>query len=329
MNRSKTISRRHFCHASVLAAGSALLPSCRTTPESEPIIDIHQHTNYGGKRDQQWHQIGPARTDEQLVQHQRNMGAIKTVLLPSGSPVNRPSTHEGYGNGLQGTVLGNESCRSLALAHPGEFYFGANEVPDLENAPQVIEKYLRLGAVCIGEQKFAVECDCPQMQALYRLAADYGVPILMHFQFGSYNHGYDRFYKMFQAHPRTTFIGHAQTVWAHIDLNCKDDADKLYPPGKVTPGGWTDRYLSDYPNFYADLAANSARNGLTRDPDFTRGFLKRHQDKLIFGSDCPDVPGRGPVCIGWTTIQAVRELAPSKSIERKLLYGNARRIYRL
>ena len=114
-----------------------------------------------------------------------------------------------------------------------------------------------------------------------------------------------------------------------LDLRCEDNARQLYPRGPVTPGGWTDRYLSDYPNFFADLSAGSGHNALTRDPDFTRGFLKRHQDKLLFGSDCSDVPGRGPVCIGWTTIQSVRELAPSKAIERKLLYENARRVYRL
>jgi predicted TIM-barrel fold metal-dependent hydrolase len=103
----------------------------------------------------------------------------------------------------------------------------------------------------------------------------------------------------------------------------------LYPRGTVTPGGWTDRYLSDYPNFYADLSAGSGHNALTRDPDFTRRFLHRHQDKLIFGSDCSDTPGRGPICTGWTTIQTVRELAPSKAVERKLLCENARRVYKL
>jgi predicted TIM-barrel fold metal-dependent hydrolase len=330
MTRAQPVSRRQFCRAAVMAAaGPVLLASCRTSPVPEPIIDIHQHTHYGGKRDAQWRQISPARSDAQLAQHQRNMGVTKTVLMPAGSPVIRPSTHAGFSNGLEGTCFGNESCRALAQSLPGEFYFAASEVPDLEDASQIIEKYLKLGALCIGEQKFGVECDCPQMQTLYRMAADYGVPILLHVQYASYNYGYDRIYKMFESHPRTTFIGHAQTVWAHIDLNCEDNVRQLYPRGKVTPGGWTDRYLSDYPNFYADLSAGSGHNALTRDPDFTRSFLKRHQDKLIFGSDCSDAPGRGPICTGWTTIQSVRELAPSKAVERKLLYENARRVYRL
>jgi hypothetical protein len=41
---------------------------------SEPVIDIHQHTNY------------LARSDDDLVTHQRKMGVTKTILLPAGTP---------------------------------------------------------------------------------------------------------------------------------------------------------------------------------------------------------------------------------------------------
>ena len=103
----------------------------------------------------------------------------------------------------------------------------------------------------------------------------------------------------------------------------------LYPKGPVTPGGLTDRYLRDYPNMYGDLSAGSGLNALTRDEDFTRDFLKRHQDKLLYGSDCNDVDGGGAKCQGAQTIAALRRLAASKSIERKLLHGNAKKLFRL
>jgi predicted TIM-barrel fold metal-dependent hydrolase len=325
----RLLSRRRFLVSAVAASGVSVLDSCKTTPEAEPIIDIHQHCNYGGQRDAQWRQIGPARSDAELIAHQQNMGVSQTILLPAGTPVIRASTHEGRSNGLESTCAGQADCRALAMGQPGRFYFGANEVPDLDGAPRVIEEYLKLGAVCIAEQKFGVECDGPEMQALYELAASYRAPILMHWQYQSYNYGYDRFFKMLEKHPRTIFVGHAQTVWAHIDKNYVDDSRNLYPKGKVTPGGWTDRYLSDYANFFADLSAESGHNALTRDPEFTRNFLERHQDKLIFGSDCSDKAGWGDACTGWLTIQTVRELASSKKIERKLLCNNARRVYRL
>lgn len=330
MPAQTTLSRRQFVVASAAAAaGAVLLTSCETLPEAEPIIDIHQHCNYGGKRDAQWRQIGPARSDDELIAHQQNMGVSQTILLPSGTPVIRASTHEGRSNGLESTCAGVDDCAALARRLPNQFWFASNEVPDLEGAPQVIERYLKAGAVCVAEQKFGVECDGSEMQAIYKLAASYQVPILMHWQFQSYNYGYDRFYKMLEKHSRTIFVCHAQTAWAHIDKNYVDEASNLYPRGKVTPGGWTDRYLSDYPNFFADLSADSGYNALTRDRDFTRGFFLRHQDKLMFGSDCSDKIGHGDSCTGWKTIQTVRELAGNKEIERKLFYKNARRVYRL
>ena len=49
----------------------------------------------------------------------------------------------------------------------------------------------------------------------------------------------------------------------------------------------------------------------------------------MFGSDCADPEGKGEECTGAQTLAAVRRLAPSKTIERKLLYENARRLFRL
>jgi predicted TIM-barrel fold metal-dependent hydrolase len=256
------------------------------------------------------------------------MGATTTILLPAGRSVNTPSTHDGVSNGLQAQCLGTEACYQLARAHSKEYVSGANEVPDLDDAVQEIERYLKRGAVLIGEQKFGVECDSPAMQKIYQLAQAHRVPVLMHWQFDMYNYGFERFDKMLAKYPRVNFIGHAQTWWANIDKNHTVQAG-LYPKGPVTPGGLTDRYLSDYPNMYGDLSAGSGLNALTRDEDFTRDFLKRHQSRLLYGSDCTDVEGAGPKCQGAQTIAALRRLAGSKSIERKLLHGNAKKLFRL
>jgi len=102
----------------------------------------------------------------------------------------------------------------------------------------------------------------------------------------------------------------------------------LYPKTKVAPGGLTDRYLADYPNLYADMSAGSGRNALSRDEDHARGFLQRHQSKLMFGSDCTDAQGSGPDCIGAGTLALIRKLA-SREVARKLLYENAKKVFRL
>jgi predicted TIM-barrel fold metal-dependent hydrolase len=256
------------------------------------------------------------------------MGVTRTILLPAGRPVNSASTHNGLANGLQAQCLGNAFCCRFAKAHPKHYLFAACEVPDLPDAPQEIEKYLKLGGVAIAELKFGLECDSPDMQRLFQVAADYRVPVLMHWQHKMYSYGFERFYTMLEKYPKTTFIGHAQTWWANIDKNYSDQS-VLLPKGKVAPGGITDRYLSDYPNMYGDLSAGSGLNALTRDEDHAREFTQRHQDKLLFGSDCNDLDGKGSKCSGAQMIAAVRRLAPSKEVERKLLYRNAKRVFRI
>jgi predicted TIM-barrel fold metal-dependent hydrolase len=283
---------------------------------AEPIIDIHQHLGYSG------------RPNEVLLAHQRAIGATTTILLPAGRPVNTASTHEGKSNGLDAQALGNEACYQFAKAHSTGFAFGANEVPDIEGATKEIERYLDRGALLIGEQKFGVECDSPQMERIYLLAQAHRVPVLMHWEFEKYNYGFERFYKMLDKYPGVNFIGHAQTWWANIDKN-QHDQSVLYPKGPITPGGLTERYLSDYPNMYGDLSAGSGLNALTRDEDFTREFLTRHQRKLVYGSDCNDLDGGGPKCLGAQIIAAIRRLAANKTIERQLLYGNAKQLVRL
>src|SRR6059058_3884607 len=81
-------SRRSF-----LAALAAPLAA----QAAEPIIDIHQHTNYTG------------RSDDELIRHQREMGVSKTVLLPAGSKY-----------GLAAGAGGNDTVVAIARALPKE-----------------------------------------------------------------------------------------------------------------------------------------------------------------------------------------------------------------
>ena len=305
--------------AAVLAGGVALAqasPSTTQTAPAEPIIDIHQHTTYHG------------RSNAALLHHQKKLGATKTILLPGGTPVTTASTLKGKANGLYAGAGVPETCVEIATDHPGEYYFGSNEVPDLPEARDRLVKFLKAGAVCIGEQKFNLPVDSKEMEAVYALAQEFGVPILMHFQHETFNTGYERFGETLKKWPKVNFIGHAQTFWANIDAK-HPDQKVLYPKGKVTAGGWTDRYLADYPNMFGDMSAGSGLLAMTRDEDHARSFIERHQDKLMFGSDCPDPAGEGPTCTGASQIAVIRRLSPSKVVERKLLHDNAAKLFKL
>lgn len=282
----------------------------------EPIIDIHQHTDYSG------------RSNDFLIPHQRAMGVTKTILLPAGRPLSYGSTYYGYSNGLQAQATGNEVCYQFAKEHPEEFIFGANEVPDMPGSIQEIEKYLKLGAPVIGELKFGLDCDSAAMQSIYELAQTYQVPVLMHWQYNMYNRGIERFYTMLKKYPKVNFIGHAQTWWAEIDKN-HTDPNVLYPKGSVSKGGLTDQLLTEYPNMYGDFSAGSGLGSMTRDEVHASGFIERHQDKLLFGSDCSDKIGSGETCLGANIVAEIKRISPSKQIERKILYGNAKRLFKL
>lgn len=303
MNHS--LSRRKFLASSSLlllaAATRGVEPSAETP---EPIIDIHQHTNYS------------FRTDEQLLAHQKAMGVTTTILLPAGALY-----------GLEANATGNQAVYDFVLNHPGEYVYTANEVAGLPGARAELEKWLKKGAIGIAEQKFHVDCDSPAIEEVAEVAQEFKVPVLLHFQHEVYNLHIERFHKILEKFPTVNFIGHAQTWWSNIDKN--SDQKTMYPMGKITPGGISDRLLTDYPNMYGDLSAGSGLNALNRDQDFTRDFMARHQDKLLYGSDCNDIIGRGPGCQGAQTIATVRKLAPSKAIERKLLYENAKKMFRL
>ena len=290
----RSLNRRSFLGAACAAIARG----------AEPVIDLHQHTHYAG------------RSDEELIAHQKTMGVTISVLLPAGSRY-----------GLAADCYGNDSVVALARAYPTQFVFFANELPDIPETKTVIEKYLKLGAKGIGEQKFPVECDSPALQLVAEIARDYQVPVLMHFQHNTYNLGIERFHKMLAKYPTVNFIGHAQTFWGNIDKNHKQEV--MYPKGPVTPGGISARLLSDYPNMYGDLSAGSGLNALLRDEDHARDFLKRHQDRLIYGSDCDDALGRGEKCSGSQQLAAVRHLSPDAAATHKMFYANAVRLLKL
>lgn len=302
---SRALTRREFLATSSFAlAAVPVLTGTAVEAEAYGIVDIHQHTHYH------------ARSDEALLRHQRAMGISHSILLPAGRRF-----------GLAAQCGGNQSVVDFCRAHPAEFSFCANELPDIPETRQEIEKYLKLGAIGIAEQKFNVPCDGPSIRQIAELAREYKVPVLLHFQHLEYNTDFPNFHRVLEKFPDVNFIGHAQTWWNNVGV--VTDPKDLYPKGPITRGGFTDRFLKDYPNLFGDLSAGSGLNFLLRDETFSRDFLTRHQDKLIYGSDCADELGRGPGCQGAQTLAEVRRLLPDPVALRKVLRDNAGRVFRL
>ena len=242
-----------------------------------------------------------------------------------------------------------EQVKALQAAAPGRFtWFNSYDVtrPDAE---QVLTQAVKDGAQGFGEMKFHVAADGPELRRIYALAADLRVPILIHFQEvdhfpneGTWATGYARTFEgILKAYPKTTFIGHADAFWANVSADYRNEA--AYPSGPIARGGVTDKLLGDYPNLFGDLAANSGNNALSRDASFTADFLRRHQNKLLFGSDCSCSDGRGggvsqsnnPAasrlagkCVARETLGVLKRAA-SPQVFQKLVWGNIHTLLRI
>ncbi|HXJ40090.1 MAG TPA: hypothetical protein VNH18_12505 [Bryobacteraceae bacterium] len=302
------INRRQFIGAAVATSATSLLAQPRFE-WGGPVLDIHLHLRPSGESD---------------FAHIEGSGVTKAILLTR--------------------VQAAAEARALAEKHPGRFvWFVSGDITKPEVFPQ-LAKAVQDGALGLGEIKNQVECDGPEMKRMYALAADLNVPIQIHFgdvpqASGNavFNGGFKRFDTMLKAFPKTKFIAHADTFWANVSADYANDT--AYPSGPIQPGGLSDKWLSDYPNLWADMSANSCNNALNRDTEFMAGFLSRHQDKLMFGCDCSCSDGRGGgqtnpsprlhgKCIARETLAAVQKMSKPE-VFRKIRWGNGVQLLRL
>ena len=71
----------------------------------------------------------------------------------------------------------------------------------------------------------------PELRRVYALAAELGVPVLVHFQEvphtpneGTFATGFKEFEAVLKSYPKTKFIGHADAVWANVNANYNNEA---------------------------------------------------------------------------------------------------------
>lgn len=241
-----------------------------------------------------------------------------------------------------------EKAKAEMEKRAGHFARSISLDPALPDASKLLRDALKGGAVSIGELKFHLALDSAEMRRVYDIAAELQIPVMMHIQvfphFAGempYNTGYPQFDRMLRAHPKTNFIGHGDLFWAHISADVP--TDRGYPNGPIKSGGLTDRWLSEFPNLYGDMSANSGNNALSRDPGFTPGFIARHKTKLIFGSDCSCSDGNGAgvsqnnnpeaarlagKCVARETL-AVLKMHASPEVFRQVTWRNGVRLFEL
>jgi predicted TIM-barrel fold metal-dependent hydrolase len=310
------ISRRRFLG---VAAGSAMVPAIRLHGRQSgewdsPVFDFHAHL--------------------------RARGSDNTVHL-DGASIAKAN--------LLSRATSADQVRALQAEAPGRFVWFANADVSQPEGVDALTQAVKDGSRGFGEMKYHFPTDGAEFRRAYALAAELKVPILIHFQEvdhfeneGTWSPGFaEKFESVLKAFPQTTFIGHADAFWANVSADYRNQA--AYPSGPIARGGITDRLLGDYANLYGDISANSGNNMLSRDPEFTRDFLRRHQDKLLFGSDCSCADGRGggvsqannPAatrlagkCVARETLTLLKR-STTREVFRKITWDNAHRLLKI
>jgi uncharacterized protein len=307
------MDRRHFLKstAAVLAAGRAF---AQTAPDwGGPVLDTHLHLR---------------KNPDDCFTHMQGCGVSNAILL---TPIQE-----------------QEAAQKEMAQRPGIFARSVAADPAKAGEDAAIRQAILNGAASVGELKYHLALDSSEMRRVYDICGETGVPVMMHIQnfphFPGelpYNTGYPQFDKVLKAYPKTRFIGHGDLFWAHISADVP--TDRGYPSGPIRKGGLTDRFLSDYPNLYADMSANSGNNALSRDPEFSRDFIQRHRAKLIFGSDCSCSDGRGAgvsqgrnpeasrlagKCVARETLGLLQGLT-SQDVFRQITWSNGQALFRL
>jgi predicted TIM-barrel fold metal-dependent hydrolase len=308
------VTRRAFLESLTAAAALPFVRSQGTEEWGVPVFDLHHHLRAVAANN---------------IAHLDGAGIAKANLLTRGPA--------------------QDQVKALGTLAPGRFtWFNSVDITKPEAEAQLTQA-VKDGAQGFGELKFHVAADGPELRRMYALAAELKVPVLVHFQEvdhfegeGTWATGFAKtFQSVLKQYPKTTFIGHADAFWANISRDYKNEA--AYPSGPIQHGGVTDGLLGDFSNLYADCSANSGNNALSRDPGFTIGFLQRHQDKLLFGSDCSCADGHGggvsqannPAaarlagkCVARETLTVLKRHA-SPEIFRKIVWANAHRLLRI
>lgn len=304
-------TRRQFLGAvsatCAAAAWSGKTLSDAAATEEIPLIDCHLHINHFD------------RTVEDTIQHMDATGTSKAFVLPL-------ETGEG------GVLLRSETVLHAFHAYKDRVIPFCQTDIRKADVLQRIRAYHLLGCRGIGEQKEHLPLDDHRVERIIALCDELDWPITIHFQDGpnGYNQGLAQHLERYlKKYKKVRIIGHAQTWWAHISADVPDPAKSLYPKGAVKPGGVIDKLMSDYPNLYGDMSAGSGYNALSRDEEFTIGFIERHPRQLLFGSDCPCYDGKGEhfkgMCYSMQLQRFLRRVVKDPVTLRSVLHDNALR----
>ena len=247
----------------------------------------------------------------QLIERMNRECIEMSVLLPLESP-----------EGASGYFL-TEQAIEARDTYPERLIAFMCIDPRQARVPEQIDVFVkRYGCKGFGEHINGLAFDDERSKAIYARCDEYGLPLVFEIntRYCYDEVGLPRLESCLREFKNVKFCGHGPGFWSAIS---SDDPRGGYPKGRITPGGAVDRLLSEYDNLYADLSAGSGYNALTRDPEFTRGFVDRHWHKLLWGTDYMGHDQPLP------QVEWLNTLDVAPDVRNAIASGNARRLLKL
>ena len=237
------------------------------------MIDFHAHM---GVLSRECRADRPNLTGDGLVEVMDRQGIEQAVLLPLESP--------DWGGGYFLT----EQAIEVREKHPGRFIVFACADPRYPLALEFIDRMVgQCGCKGFGEHVNGLPFDDPLNLRLYAKCNELALPLVFEIARPKLcfdEPGLPRLERCLREFSDVKWVGHGPHFWSAIS---GDDGAQPgpYPKGAVMPGGAIDRLMDDYDNLYADLSGMSGYNAMTRDPEYTQGFIRRQHRRLLFGTD--------------------------------------------
>jgi len=280
----------------------------RHLPEWERIavIDTHTHLHYDGRLPGE--RVGISA--DQLVDTMNRYGIDMAVSLPIESPE------------VVTSLTMTETVIEAAKRYPERIIPFIHVDPRMPRADQAIRYFAESCSLVrgFGELVDGLPIDADEHKVIFSTCQELGLPVI--FYGSSYSNFDDTDFTGLESclreFPNLIIIGHGPRWWNGISAD--DDGSCGYPDGPVVEGGSADRLLQQYDNMYADISAGSGYNAMTRDPEFTEGFIERNWRKILFATDYLHV-GQDLGQIQW-----IRETPMAEEHRRAIADGNARRI---
>ena len=248
-------------------------------------IDIHAHCNAFARYAPKYERTGCSMpSPEELIDFYDRLNIERGVLLPIVAPERMYFT------------MPSENCKYLADTYPERFLWFCNVDPRAykntkdSNLGYLLEHYISLGALGIGEITANLYFDDPKMENLFGFASELSLPIMIHIAPKVDGHygiademGLPRLERALKKFPKLKVIGHSQCFWSEISENTEEMRED-YPTGKVKEGR-VQELLRRYENLYCDLSAGSGANAMMRDREHAARFFSEFSDRIMYGCD--------------------------------------------